>query len=75
MYTYRHKLVIKGKLETGKSETEIALIDKAEGDNSNQKSAEALGQPSDNETVIQQLRDLHSAVVRTKMQSIKSLIS
>ena len=75
MYAYRHRIVIKGKLGTGMADTGINLIEKTGHNNSNQKSAEALGQLSDKTNVIQQLRELHLAVIRTKKLSLKSLMN
>ena len=75
MYAYRHKIVIKGKLETGVAETKNALKDKSEYNNSNEKTDSVLQQVEAEPNIVEQLRILHSAVMRTKQKSLNALIS
>ena len=75
MYAYRHKIVFNGKLETGTPSAKLIGLEKTEVVESRPEATENLGQSKESENIIEQLRLLHSAVVRTKKLTVKSLVS
>ena len=75
MYTYRHKIVFNGKLEAGTPSARMIGIEKTELGKSISEATENLGQSKESANIIEQLRVLHSAVVRTKKLTVKSLVS
>lgn len=75
MYAYRHKIVFNGKLETGTSGAKMVDTEKTELVKSKPEANENHGQTNERANIIEQLRILHSAVVRAKKQTVKSLVS
>lgn len=75
MYAYRHKIVFRGKLESGTPSAKITVIEQSDLSKQNPEQAEILDGSIDDVKIIEQLRTLHAAVIRAKTQSIKMLIS
>lgn len=75
MYAYRHKIVFNGKLETGTPGAKIIGIEKKALSESISEATENIDPSRENGKIFEQLRVLHSAVIRTKKLTVKALVS
>ena len=75
MYAYRHKIVFNGKFETGTPGAKIIDIEKMELGEPKPEATENIDPSPENGNIFEQLRVLHSAVIRTKKLTVKALVS